>query len=325
MLDHLDKYKGAKVLVTGGLGFVGHNLVKYLLDNYQAHVEIVDDCSNASEKILERFSGSFNFHKKSVMDPEVMDLFQEVDYIFHLACKQISAAGLNPEDDLEVNALSTLKFLEYIRHNDLPNLKRFVYTSSCSVYGAASRLPLREEDATDVMSHYASTKLLGENYTLIYSRQYGVNTSSVRYSNVYGYGQTPVNPYCGVLGIFIHNALTGKPLTVIGDGEQTRDYTFVDDAVIATLLSGVHPKAEGEVYNVGTAVETSVNDLASIIKQNVGDIHIESIKERDIDNIRRRSVDIEKIHKHLGWAPLTNIHDGIAETLTWYKDFLNAN
>jgi UDP-glucose 4-epimerase len=239
-----------------------------------------------------------------------------------ISCIQISASSKNPTLDLQVNAQSTLQILEFLKNNNPANFKRFIYTSSASVYGSQKNLPAEEDGITKVLSHYAATKLLGENYTMIYNMQYGISTSSVRYSNVYGYGQSPKNPYCGVLGIFIHNALSGLPLTVIGDGEQTRDYTFISDAVEATILAAVHPKAEGEVFNVGTSTETSVNKLVEVIKNEVPNIEVKYIPERDIDNIRKRSVAIEKIHQHLGWAPKYNIKKGISETLTWYKAFL---
>jgi UDP-glucose 4-epimerase len=125
-----------------------------------------------------------------------------------------------------------------------------------------------------------------------------------------------------VLGKFVHNALSGLPLSVIGDGEQTRDYTFISDAVDATILAAVHPKALGEVFNVGTGIETSVNKLAEIIALVVTAINIEYLPERDIDNIRRRSTDIEKIHQSLGWSPKFNIKTGIEKTIQWYKNTL---
>ena len=253
---------------------------------------------------------------------KLFPLLKDVNYIFHLACKQISASGTDPLDDLRVNAESTLLLLEYIRHNELPALERFVYTSSCSVYGSSTRLPICEDDATYVLSNYAATKLLGENYALIYNKAYDIPTSSVRYSNVYGFGQSPRNPYCGVLGKFVHNALTGQHLAIFGDGEQTRDYTFITDAVSATILSAVHPKAIGDVFNVGTGTETSVNTLAELIDKKVGNLSIENVAERDIDNIRRRSIDIEKIHQRLGWSPKINMQKGIDLTIDWYKSTL---
>lgn len=323
MINYYDKIKGKTILVTGGLGFVGHNLVKILLHDYNCKVIIVDDCANSNEAILGDDIKNVEFHKLSVLNTEkLFPLFKNVNYIFHLACKQISAASSEPLDDMRVNAESTLLMLEYIRNNQLPELERYIYTSSCSVYGSSTRLPISELDATNVLSNYAATKLLGENYTLIYNKNYDIPTSSVRYSNVYGFGQSPRNTYCGVLGKFVHNALTNQKLTVIGDGEQTRDYTFITDAVNATILSAVHSKALGDVFNVGTGTETSVNGLAKLISDYVGGVEIENVPERDIDNIRRRSIDIEKIHQRLGWSPKVNMHKGIQLTIDWYKSNL---
>ena len=310
-------------MVTGGLGFVGHNLVKTLVEDYSCDVIVVDDCSNSSPSVIASLIDKVSFHKVDVLDSEkLFALFDGVNYIFHLACKQISVSGKEPILDLKVNAMSTLNMLEELKNSDYPDFRRFIYTSSCSVYGSTTKLPVNERDPTRVLSNYAATKLLGENYSTIYNRSYGLNTSCVRYSNVYGYGQSPTNPYCGVLGIFVHNALIGKTLNVYGDGEQTRDYTFITDAVKATILAAVHPLAQGDVFNIGTSVETSVNQLAHLISQNVGEVDVRSIEERDIDNIRRRAIDIEKIHQRLGWSPNINIKRGIKLTIDWYRDFL---
>jgi len=320
---HYHKIKGKKILVTGGLGFVGHNLVKSLVNDYNCQVIVVDDCINSNESMIDAVKDRVEFRKINVLDTErFFPLLEGVQYVFHLACIQIAASSSNPLLDLQVNAQSTLQLLEQIRHKHYPNLERIVYTSSCSVYGSTSRLPLGESDATRVLSNYAATKLLGENYTLIYNRNYNIPVSVVRYSNVYGYGQSPRNPYCGVLGKFIHNALTGQPLTVVGDGEQTRDYTFITDAVDATILAAVHPMAYGDVFNVGSGIETSVNRLAALISENVKGAVITYVPERDIDNIRRRVVDIEKIHQRLGWVPKVGIQKGIDLTLDWYKTTL---
>ena len=324
MINHYDKINGTKVLVTGGLGFVGHNLVKELVNKHNCEVIVVDDFSNSYPGILGVDEKKVTIHQLSVLDyDKLFPLFDDADYIFHLACKQISSSGKEPLLHLQVNAESTLSMLEYIRNNELNRLKRFVYTSSTSIYGSSVKLPISENDPTLVLSGYAATKLLGENYTLMYNRNYDLPTSSVRYSNVFGPGQSPTNPYCGVLGKFIHNALTGASLDIFGDGEQTRDYTYIDDAVRATILSAVHPRAYGDVFNVGTSVETSVNDLVEIITNITGEKEVNHVPERDIDNIRRRSIDITKIHNHLSWSPRTNVKTGVKLTIDWYQSFLN--
>lgn len=322
-MNFIDQIKGRKVLVTGGLGFIGHNLVKTLVLDFQCDVIVVDNCINSNESVLSQLQGMYQFEKISVLDTDkLFPLFDEVEYIFHLACIQIAASSKSPILDMQVNAQSTLQILEFIKTNELPNLKRFIYTSSCSVFGSSVKLPATEDDPTKVLSNYAASKLLGENYTMVYGRSYNIPISVVRYSNVYGYGQSPRNPYCGVLGKFVHNALTGEKLSIFGDGEQTRDYTFITDAVEATILSAVHPMALGEVFNIGTCVETSVNKLVEIISSQIPDCSVENVPERDIDNIRRRMIGIEKIHERLSWSPQIGMNKGIALTLEWYKNTL---
>lgn len=320
---YYDKIRGKKVLVTGGLGFVGHNLVKSLVEDYGCKVIVVDDCTNSSESMIQPVRDKVDFHKISVLDTDnFFPLLKEAQYIFHLACIQIAASGSNPLKDMQVNAQSTLLLLEQLRNNEHPLLEKLVYTSSCSVYGSSSKLPVSENDATRVLSNYAATKLLGEQYAMIYCRNYNIPVSVVRYSNVYGYGQSPRNPYCGVLGKFVHNSLTNQPLSIFGDGEQTRDYTFSSDAVDATILAAVHPMAYGDIFNVGTSVETSVNKLVQIISEFIPGCEVINVPERDIDNIRRRMIDIEKIHQRLGWVPKVGMKKGMEKTINWYKTTL---
>lgn len=322
MLQYRENIKGKNVLVTGGLGFVGHNLVKTLVEDYQCQVTVVDNCINSSPASLGATLDKVNFKQISVLDEAFYPLLNDTEYIFHLACIQIAHSGSDPALDLRVNAESTLNILQYIRINRPPKLVRFVYTSSASVYGSSKNLPCREDGVTRVLSQYAATKLLGEQYTLMYQKLYAIPATSVRYSNVYGTGQSPRNPYCGVIGKFVDYALAGKDLTIFGDGQQTRDYTYITDAVDATILAAVHPAALGGVFNIGTGVETTVLQLARLIKDYSGNIEIKHIPERDIDNIRRRYMDIELIHTELGWAPTITIEDGLTKTIEWYKTTL---
>jgi UDP-glucose 4-epimerase len=237
-------------------------------------------------------------------------------WIFHLACRTILTCGSDPQSDLDVNSASTLRILEWLRHNRPASFRRFLYTSSTSIYGNCRHLPTDELDPPNILNHYAATKLLGEHYTLLYHMAYDVPTTCVRYSNVFGPGQTTSNPYCGVIGKFLDAAATGAPLMIHGDGEQTRDYTFVEDAVQATVLAAVSPKALGDVFNIGTGVETSVNVIAHEIKAIFGDhVRIEYIDRRDIDNIRRRVLSPEKIRVRLGWLPQVRFREGLRKTV----------
>lgn len=307
-----------RVVVFGGMGFIGANLVKALL-KLGANVTVIDNCFNSTEQSFDSHSGSFEFLKESVLNEGVYSYLDNANLIFHLACIQINHSSKNPELDLSVNALSTLRILEYLRINTPSSLERFIYTSTTSIYGSPENLPISESSKPQILNHYAASKLLAEQYVMLYNLQYNIPVTVVRYSNVYGYGQTPMNPYCGVLGKFIHNALSGLPLSVFGDGEQTRDYTFIEDAISATILAALHPKANGDVFNIGTSIETSVNKLVSYIAEVVPTANIVHVPERDIDNIRRRALSISKISQKLGWTPKTTIAQGVRQTIEWYK------
>jgi UDP-glucose 4-epimerase len=310
--DPFSGIRGQPVLVTGGTGFVGSNLCRFLIRQLGCRVTALDDLSNSSRLRLEGLQLVVgDVRDRAVVEP----LLAEHPWIFHLACRTILTCASDPEGDLSVNALSTLRMLEFLRHTRPAALQRFVYTSSTSIYGNCRHLPADELDPPNILNHYAATKLLGEHYTTLYHTAYGVPTACVRYSNVYGPGQTPRNPYCGVIGKFLEAAQAGCPMTVHGDGEQTRDYTYVDDAVEGTVMAAVAPQALGDVFNIGTGVETSVNDLAREISAIFGgSIPIEYLDRRDIDNIRRRSLSAEKIRVRLGWQPRVRLRDGLRRT-----------
>lgn len=322
LINYFEDIKSKRVLVLGGLGFVGHNLVKTLVNDFACHVICLDNNKNSSDNILGAVKEKIELVIEDVRNLEAWSaILNRVDYVFHLACIQVAHSAVEPVEDLEVNAKSVLNILEYIKRNDIKNIQRFVYTSSCSIYGYSNKLPVAENDPINPISHYAATKYLGERYTLMYNLLYGVPTASIRYSNIYGYGQSPTNPYCGVLGKFIHQAFNNQPLSVIGDGEQTRDYTFITDAINATILAAVHPKALGNVFNTGTCKELSVNQIVDILKRHFPAVKIERVPERDIDNIRRRVIDIEKIRQTLGWNPEISVEEGIEHTINYFRSY----
>ena len=268
-IETMDPMRGQLVLVTGGLGFVGRNLVRFLVEELECTVTVLDDRSNAPDVTIDHPGVETVVGDVREMDV-VAPLLRTHPWVFHLACRTILTSGRDPDSDLTVNATSTLRMLEYLRHHRSRNFRRFLYTSSTSIYGNCRHIPTDELDPPNILNHYAATKYLGEQYTLLYHTAYDVPTACVRYSNVYGPGQTTQNPYCGVIGKFLDAATQGRPLTVHGDGEQTRDYTFVGDAVEGTVLAAVSPKALGDVFNIGTGVETSVNALANEVRALVG-------------------------------------------------------
>jgi UDP-glucose 4-epimerase len=303
-----------RILVTGGAGFVGSAVTKRLVDA-GARVTVLDDLFTGK---AEEVPTGATLVRGSVTDGDlVQELVAANSLILHMAARNIIASTANPLDDYATNIGGTLNVLLAARAS---KVDRVVYSSSASVYGNPRSIPINEDDPVWTLSPYAVSKLGGENYCTAFSENYDLPVATVRYSNVYGPGQRPDNPYSGVVSKFMVQAHSRIPISVHGDGEQTRDYTYVDDAVDATLAAAVHPRAEGEIFNVGTGIETSVNRLAVAVGEAMGvPIEINRIDRRDIDNIRRRVVNIEKIRRMLRWTPQWTLERGLAETAVWFK------
>jgi UDP-glucose 4-epimerase len=306
-------FGGRRVLVTGGAGFVGGAVVRRLVES-GAKVTVLDDLFTGRAETIPTQAA---FVKGSVTDQAlVRELVAQSSLVFHMAARNIIASTANPRDDFETNIGGTLNILLAARES---RPDRVVYTSSTSVYGNPRSIPINEDDLLVPITPYAVSKLSGEHYCLAFYESYGLAVATVRYSNVYGPGQRPDNPYCGVVSKFLTNCHQGVPLTVHGDGEQTRDFTYIDDAVDATLLAATHPRAEGDVFNVGTGIETSVNQLAHLTGRAMGrDVEIRHIDRRDIDNIRRRVVNIEKARRMLRWSPQVTMENGLRRTAEWF-------
>jgi UDP-glucose 4-epimerase len=307
-------FKNKSVLITGGAGFVGSNLVNELA-RLGAAVTVLDDLFTGElENIMSL--DDINFVEGSVADRALIErLVPRADIVFHLAARNIIVSTKNPHEDLNVNVVGTFNILEAARKH---GIERIVYTSSASVYGNSRYLPINEDDQLNILNPYAASKLAGENYCMAFYETYGVPVTILRYSNVYGYNQSPRNPYCGVVSKFLNSAIQKKPLQIHGDGEQTRDFTFVSDSVEATILAAVSPKVVGEILNVGTGKETSVKHLADLITK-ISDCKLDTvhIDRRDIDNLRRRVLNIEKARKYLRWIPNTPLEKGLALTYSW--------
>jgi UDP-glucose 4-epimerase len=309
-------FGGKKLLVTGGAGFVGSNLTERAV-RCGAEVIVFDDLyTGALENIDDSFK--YEFVKGSVTDRAlIMKLVKQVDYVAHLAARNIIVSTKNPYEDYETNIGGTLNLLMAARE---VGIERMVYTSSASIYGNPRILPISEDERPHTFSPYAVSKLAGENYCHAFYETYEIPVAAVRYSNIYGPKQNPKNPYCGVVAKCIEAIDQDLPPQLHGDGQQTRDFTYVDDAVDATLLALLSPKSDGMAFNVGAGIEIRVidlvNKLCDLMGKTISPTHID---RRDIDNIRRRVVNIEKIRTRLRWQPQISLEEGLRRTVEWYN------
>jgi UDP-glucose 4-epimerase len=306
--------KGEKILVTGGAGFVGSNITIRLLElGYE--VCVLDNLYTGFLKFLPK-DNKLKVVIGDVCDKDLIDnLLSEYKHIIHCAAKNIIASTKDPYSDFETNIGGTLNLLLSAKKW---GVKKIVYTSSASVYGNSKILPAHEELPIYTLSPYAVSKLSAENYCISFYETFDIPISVVRYSNVYGVNQDPTNPYCGVTSKFFESAINGDDIIIHGDGTQTRDFTYVLDAVTATIECLTNPKSTGNIYNVGGGNETTIYTLAEkIIKITRSNSKIRNVNKRDIDNIRRRCVNIEFIRKSLKWQPKFNLDDGLELTYNW--------
>lgn len=328
MGDYLKSYKAKKVLITGGAGCIGSNLTCALLRGDVKKVFVVDDLSS-SERWNVPGDPNVVFIHGSILDEEVLKtaFSQKPDYVFHLAAHFANQNSVDhPEADLMVNGLGTLRVLQY---SSLAKVEKFFFASSgCSVYGSQAPLPLKEDFASlHLDTPYQITKLLGELYCNFFYNYYDLPVVIGRFFNVYGPGEVP-GRYRNVIPNFIYWALHHHPLPITGTGEETRDFTFVEDIIDGTLRAGVIPEAVGEAINLASETETKVIDIARIINELAGGNGVNFVKRRSWDKITRRIASIEKARKILGYNPKTEIKEGIKRTLDWIlenRDKIEAN
>jgi len=314
----LEHYEGKRILITGGAGCIGSNLTKALLKANPERIIIIDDLSASYEWNLPKDPKVVFIHG-SILDEEKMKraFSYKPHYVFHLAAHFANQNSVDhPETDLLVNALGTLKTLQYA---NLVEVERFVFASSgCSVYGSQTPLPLREDFVSlHLDTPYQINKLVGELYCNYFNDYYGLPVAIARYFNVYGPGEVP-GKYRNVIPNFIWWAMNKQPLPITGTGEETRDFTFVDDIIDGTLRMGFVKEAVGEAINLASGTETKIIDLANWINELTGNSAGIIFKpRRDWDKAIRRRASIEKAKKILGYQPKTDIKTGLERTYEW--------
>jgi len=317
----LAHYTGKRILITGGAGCIGSNLIKALLKADPERIVVIDNLSASYEWNLPK-DPKVIFIKGSILDEERMKraFSYRPHYVFHLAAHFANQNSVDhPETDLLVNALGTLKTLEYA---NLVDVEKFIFTSSgCSVYGSQAPLPLKEDFVSlHLDTPYQINKLVGELYCNYFHDYYKLPVVIARYFNVYGPGEVP-GKYRNVIPNFMWWAMHGQPLPITGTGEETRDFTFVEDIVDGTLRMGVIEEAVGEAINLASGTETRIIDLANWINEITGNKAGIIYKERrDWDKAIRRKASIEKARKILGYEPKTDMKTGLRKVYEWFKE-----
>ncbi|MEY8442729.1 NAD-dependent epimerase/dehydratase family protein [Lactococcus ileimucosae] len=304
------------ILITGGAGFIGSSLANRLLPNNK--VTIIDDLSMGDFSNLSSSSNLIKI-KGSVTDKALLEkVFEEndFDYIFHLAAvASVADSVARPYETHQVNFDSTMAILEILRTKK-KSIKRFIFSSSAAVYGDEPTLPKQEESIIRPLTPYAVDKFASERMVMVYNDLYKIPASATRFFNVYGPNQNPNSPYSGFISILVDCLKNQKPLTIFGDGEQARDFVYIDDVLQALLLIATSDQSLGQVYNVGTGAKTTLNDLIRFSQSDLGkEVDVKYTEPREGD-IKLSISNIQKLKK-IGYNPKYNLESGMKKYLDY--------
>jgi nucleoside-diphosphate-sugar epimerase len=307
-----------RYLVTGGAGFIGSNTVDELVRRGHS-VVVLDDISSGKEDNLAEIRNKITFIKGSITDIEaVRKAMHEAEYVLHLAAR--TSVPRSMKDPIETNKINIDGTLNVLVAAKELKVKRVVFAASSSVYGETTTLPKVETMQPEPISPYGVTKYVGELYGQTFGRCYGLENVALRYFNIFGPRQDPGSPYSGVLAKFCTAYLEDTAPVVFGDGQQTRDFTYVENAVQANLLACEAPNASGRVFNVGVGGRISLNDVLCELGKITGKT-LEAKYEGPRDgDIRDSQADISQAREILGYEPKVTFEEGLARTFEWYRE-----
>ena len=306
-----------KVLVTGGAGFIGSHIAQHMVQ--QDHqVVILDNLSTGRLSNLRDFSEQVTFFEGDVRDAALLkELARGCELVFHQAAVvSVPYSVEHPQQTHDVNIQGTLNALLAARD---AGARRLVFASSAAIYGEDPVLPKQEHMRPTPISPYAVEKITGEHYLSSFHQLYGLQTVALRYFNVFGPRQDPGSPYSGVISIFVNRLLAGKDPVIFGDGEQYRDFVFVEDVVQANLLAATHDHAPGKVFNVGCGARTSLNQLVAMLSELTGYQAKPTHEAPRAGDIRESLADISRISQTLGYTPGVAVKDGLAALVEYEK------
>ncbi len=306
-----------KVLVTGGAGFIGSNLVRRLI-NEGMKVRVFDNFSTGKRENLKDIYDRIDLVEGDLRDfALVIEATKDVEIVFHeAALPSVIRSVKAPITTNDANITGTLNLLEAGRIN---NVRKIIYASSSSIYGDSLYFPKKEDMIPNPMSPYAVSKIAGEHYMRVYHRLYGIDTVILRYFNIYGPYQDPTSEYSGVIAKFITAFLNNKPITVFGDGEQSRDFTYVDDVVEANSLAA-NADIPGEILNVAGGNRNTLNQMIDILKSIFDKKDYEVIYNQPRPgDVRHSQAEVAKIGKKLNFKAKTTFEVGLKKTVEWYE------
>ena len=306
----------ANYLVTGGAGFIGSHLVEELVRRGE-RVRVVDSLITGKRQNLSHVP-AVDFMEGDLADPEIAQrAVKGMDYVLHQAA--IPSVPRSVEDPITSNRANIDASLNVLVAARDAGVKRVVYAGSSSAYGNTPTLPKVETMPTAPLSPYALQKLVAEQYCRMFTDLYGLETVTIRYFNVFGPRQDPSSPYSGVISLFISALCDGRQPTIYGDGEHTRDFTYVANVVDGVLRACTAPAAKGEVINVATGVRISLNTLFNTVRQLVG-TNVEPLyAEPRAGDVKDSQADISKARRVLGYEPSVTFEEGLEKTVAWYR------